>query len=153
MGAVTGITNDSYVSYLNLTVPDVVKALPAYASIGTFIIALILLLTHKVGYKKIIILAPIVLIGALLTCIYSRNPDVILIANILVNIGVAMYDFIYPLMFTSYTPREKRTSMFARVMYCNLISQSILTFFNGKIVVWKFSKFLNVSYDKASTLS
>ena len=153
MGAVTGITNDSYVSYLNLTVPDVVKALPAYASIGTFVIALILLLTNKVGYKKIILIAPIILIGGLLACIYSKSPTVILFANILVNIGAAMYDCIYPLMFTSYTPKTKRTSMFARVMYCNLISQSILTFLNGKIVVWKFSKSLKVSYDNAATLS
>ena len=42
MGAVTGITNDSYLSYLNITVPNVVKALPTYASIGTFIIAMLL---------------------------------------------------------------------------------------------------------------
>ncbi|MDU7904222.1 MAG: MFS transporter, partial [Peptostreptococcaceae bacterium] len=43
--------------------------------------------------------------------------------------------------------------MFSRIMYCNLISQSILPFLNGKIVVWKFSKYLGISYDKASTLS
>ena len=153
LGAVTGITNDSYVSYLNLTVPDVVKALPMYSSIATFIMAMLLLLVHKLGYKKIIICAPIVLIGALLSCIYSTNGTVILIANILVNIGAGLFDFIYPLMFTSYTPKEKRISMFSRVMYCNLISQSILTFLNGKIVVWKFSKYLGISYDKASILS
>lgn len=153
MGAVTGITNDSYVSYLNLTVPDVVKALPMYASIATFIMAMMLLLVHKLGYKKIILFAPIVLIGSLLCCIYSTDGKVILISNILVNIGAGLFDFIYPLMFTSYTPKEKRISMFSRVMYCNLISQSILTFLNGKIVVWKFSKYLGISYDKASILS
>lgn len=153
MGAVTGITNDSYISYLNLTVPDVVKGLPMYTSIGTFIMAMTLLLVHKLGYKKIIICAPVVLIGALLSCIYSSNSGVILVANILVNIGAGLFDFIYPLMFTSYTPKDKRISMFARVMYCNLISQSILTFLNGKIVVWKFSKYLGISYDKASVLS
>ena len=153
MGMVTGITNDSYVSYLNLTVPDVVKALPMYGAIGTFIMAMLLLFVHKLGYKKIIVLAPIVLMGALLCCIYSRNTTVILVANILVNIGCGMYDFMYPLMFTSYTPKEERTSMFARVMYCNIISQSVLTFFNGKIVVWKFAKSLGVDYNKASILS
>ncbi|MBZ6006439.1 MFS transporter [Paraclostridium bifermentans] len=153
MGAVTGITNDSYISYLNLTVPDVVKALPMYTSIGTFIMAMMLLLVHKLGYKKIIVFAPVVLIGALLSCIYSSNGKVILVANILVNVGAGLFDFIYPLMFTSYTPKEKRISMFSRVMYCNLISQSILTFLNGKIVVWKFSKYLGISYDKASALS
>lgn len=153
MGAVTGITNDSYISYLNLTVPDVVKGLPMYASIGTFVLAMSLLLVHKLGYKKIIIFAPIVLIGALLSCIYSNNGNVILVANILVNIGAGLFDFIYPLMFTSYTPKENRISMFSRVMYCNLISQSILTFLGGKIVVWKFSKYLGLTYDKTSILS
>lgn len=153
MGAVTGITNDSFVSYLNITVPDVVKALPAYASIATFAIAIILLFTSKIGYKKIAIGSPIILLLGLFACIYSTNTTVILIANIIINIGVAMYDCIYPLMFTSYTPIEERTSMFSRVMYCNLISQSILTFFNGKIVVWKFSKNLKISYDQAAILS
>ena len=153
MGMVTGITNDSYISYLNLTVPDVVKALPMYASIGTFIMAMMLLLVHRIGYKKIIVLAPVVLVGALLCCIYSRNTLSIIFANILVQIGAGLYDFMYPLMFTSYTPKEERTKMFARVMYCNIISQSILTFFNGKIVVWKFAKSLGVNYDKASILS
>lgn len=153
MGAVTGITNDAFVSYLDLTVPDVVKALPTYASIGTLIIAIIILLIHKLGYKKIIISAPIILIVALLSCIYSRNTVIIMIANILVNVGAALFDFIYPLMFTSYTPSNKRVSMFSKVMYSNLISQSLLTFFDGKIVVWKFSKLLKVSYDKAAVLS
>ncbi|MGL6114453.1 MFS transporter [Cetobacterium sp. SF1] len=153
MGAVTGITNDSYISYLNLTVPDVVKGLPMYTSIGTFIMAMSLLLVHKLGYKKIIIFAPVVLIGALLACIYSSNGKIILLANILVNVGAGLFDFIYPLMFTSYTPKEKRISMFSRVLYCNLISQSILTFLDGKIVVWKFSKYLGLNYDKTSALS
>ncbi len=135
MGAVTGITNDSYLSYLNITVPNVVKALPTYASIGTFIIAMLLLLTHKVGFKKLILLAPILSIVGLLVCIYSKNGLIITFAYIVVNVGLGMFDCIYPVMFTSYTPRKERTKMFSRVMYCNLISQSILTFFNGKIVV------------------
>ncbi|MDU7904221.1 MAG: hypothetical protein E7J33_01420 [Peptostreptococcaceae bacterium] len=101
MGAVTGITNDSYISYLNLTVPDVVKALPMDTSIGTFIMAMMLLLVHKLGYKKIIVFAPVVLIGALLSCIYSSNGKVILVANILVNVGAGLFDFIYPLVFAS----------------------------------------------------
>lgn len=153
MGAVTGITNDSYISYLNLTVPEVVKALPMYTSIATFIMAMSILCVSKCGYKKIIVLAPLVLIGALLSCITSTNSNVILIANILVTVGAGLFDFIYPLMFTAYTPKEKRISMFSRVMYCNLISQSILTFLNGKIVVWKFAQSLGVSYEQASLLS
>lgn len=131
MGAVTGITNDSYLSYLNITVPNVVKALPTYASIGTFIIAMLLLLTHKVGFKKLILLAPILSVLGLLVCIYSKNGLIITFAYIVVNVGLGMFDCIYPVMFTSYTPRKERTKMFSRVMYCNLISQSILTFFNG----------------------
>lgn len=153
MGAVTGITNDSFLSYLNLIDTNVVKGLPMYASIGTFVMAGILLLVPKLGYKKVIISAPIVLVGALLACIYSNNGKVILVANILVNIGAGLFDFMFPLMFTSYTPKERRVSMFSRVMYCNLISQSILTFFGGKIVVWKFSQYLKTSYEETSVLS
>ena len=130
----SGITNDSYLSYLNITVPNVVKALPTYASIGTFIIAMLLLLTHKVGFKKLILLAPILSVVGLLVCIYSKNGLIITFAYIVVNVGLGMFDCIYPVMFTSYTPRKERTKMFSRVMYCNLISQSILTFLFGNLL-------------------
>ncbi len=153
MGAVTGITNDTYVSYLNMTVPDVVKAFPMWGSISSLAMALIILAVPKIGYKKMIVISPLLLIAALLACIYSRNTDMIIIANLLVNIGAGMFDFMYPLMFTSYVPKDKRVSMFARVMYCNLISQAILTFLNGKIVVWQFAQYLGISYDQASNMS
>lgn len=153
MGAVTGILNDVFITYLQLVVPDVVKALPAYGAIAGFVIAGILLFVPKIGYRKIIIPAPIILIIALLMSIYSKNGAVILVAYILSIIGAAMYDSIYPLMMTSYVPRERRTKMFSKVLYCNLISQCLCMFFDGKILVWKFSEKLHISYDKASALT
>lgn len=153
MGAVTGITNNVFLSYLNITVPDVVKALPSYMSIGTFILALLLLLTHKIGFKKLILTAPIMSALGLVVCIYYKQNTIIALAYIVLNIGIAMFDCIYPVMFTAYTPREERTKMFSRVMYCNLISQAILTFFSGKIVVWKLSSLLGISYENAAILS
>ncbi|WP_373598197.1 MFS transporter [Paraclostridium bifermentans] len=153
MGAATGITNDSFVSYLNLTVPNVVKGLAMYGSIATLAMAAILLTVHKIGYKKIIIVAPLVGIAALLTCIFSESKGLILISNIALTIGVGMFDYMYPIMFTSYVPKDKRVTMFSRVMYCNLISQTLLTFLNGKIVVWKFAKSLGIDYNQAALLS
>ena len=38
-------------------------------------------------------------------------------------------------------------------MITNLVTQAIVTFFGGKIVVWVFSKIMGTSYAKASILS
>lgn len=153
MGAVTGVLNDSYISYLNIVVPDVVKALPMYGSFGVIIISSILLLVPKIGYKKLILPAPFILIASILVVIYVQNFDIVLVANIIINVCAGLFDLIYPLMFTFYVPKDKRVSIFAMMMYLNYASQATLTFLNGKIVVWKFSSLLGVSYDTASVLS
>ena len=49
------------------------------------LIALILLLTNKIGYKKIIVVSPIILLLKLFACIYSKISTVILISNIIIN--------------------------------------------------------------------
>ncbi|SHE52362.1 MFS transporter [Clostridium fallax] len=153
MGAVTGITNDAYITFLQLSSPDVVKALPVYTGISTLAMAAILLLANKVGYKKLIIPAPIILVLSLIMTIYSDNPTLLLVGCILINIGAGLYDYIYPLIITSYTTRERRTLIFSRTLYCNIISQSILTFFDGKMVVYNFAQRMGISYGEASTLT
>lgn len=153
MGCVTGITNDSFTSYLNITAPDVVKAMPMYTSIGTLILAIALLFVHRAGYKKFVIGGAILSIVSLIACTLTSNSILIAVAYVMSFIGIALFDYMYPLMFTSYSPKHIRVKLFSLVMITNLISQSLVTFFNGKWVVKFFARFQGISYARATELS
>lgn len=153
MGAVTGVTNNTYVSYLDLVSPKMVQGMNIYSAISAIIMSLLLLYIHKVGYKKVLVISPIVSIIGLGISLFTYNDAAVATAFVLMSAGVGMFDFVYPLMFTSYVPKEKRVTMMSRVMYVNLITQAIVTFFGGKIVVWIFSKLHGVTYTVASKLS
>lgn len=153
LGAVTGITSNTLVSYLDLVAPKVVAGLNIYTAIGSILMAIILIYVHKTGYKKVLIIAPILTIAMMLTIIFTDNTRVIAVSYAFLTAGVGIYDFMYPLMYSVYVPRKIRTLMMSAVMITNLVTQAVVTFFGGKIVVWVFSKIMRISYAKASVLS
>ncbi len=153
LGAVSGITNNTMMSYMDIVVPDVVKGINIYSAISSLIVAVLLIYVHKFGYKKILLLSPIFTIPALLITAFTNNNTIIAISYVIIVAGVTSYDFMYPLMYTSYVPRKQRTKMMSAVMVVNLIVQTIMIFFGGKIVVGLFSMFQHISYSKASVLS
>lgn len=153
LGAVTGVTNNTLVSYLDLTAPKVVTGLNIYTAVGSILMAIMLIYIHKTGYKKVLIIAPILTILTLYAMIFSNNADIIAISYALLTAGVGIYDFMYPLMYAVYVPRKIRTFMMSVVMVTNLVTQAIVTFFGGKIVVYVFSKLMGINYNEASILS
>lgn len=153
LGGVAGVTLYTLVSYLDIIAPKVVTGLNMYSAIGQIIVAILLLYVHKVGYKKILIITPIITLTSLLATVFIDNTSIVAIAYILITAGVSLYDFMYPLMYTSYVPRKRRTFMISLVMCVNLIMQAIVSFFGGKIVVWVFSIKQKISYHAASVLS
>lgn len=153
LGAVTGITNNTLVSYLDLAAPKVVTGLNIYTAIGSVLMAIMLIYIHKTGYKKVLVVAPILTIATMLAMIFTENTQIIAISYALLTAGVGIYDFMYPLMYSVYVPRKIRTFMMSAVMITNLVTQAIVTFFGGKVVVWVFSKIMGIGYDKASVLS
>ena len=153
LGGVAGITLYTLVSYLDIIAPQVVTGLNMYSAIGQAIVAIFLLYVHKVGYKKILLITPIITVISMIVTVLSDNTAIVALAYILITAGVSLYDFMYPLMYTVYVPREKRTFMMSVVMCVNLIMQAIVSFFGGKIVVWVFSLKQGISYQEASILS
>ena len=153
LGAVTGVTNNTLVSYLDLAAPKVVTGLNIYTAIGSLLMAIMLIYIHKTGYKKVLIVAPVLTVMTMIAMIFTDNTQVIAISYALLTAGVGIYDFMYPLMYSVYVPRKIRTFMMSAVMVTNLVTQAIVTFFGGKVVVWVFSKLMHISYDQASLLS
>lgn len=153
LGAVTGITNNAMLSYYDIVAPNLVTGLNIYSAISSILLAVVILSIHRWGYKKILLIAPPVTIISLIATIVTHNQAIIIIAYIVSSVSIGIYDMVYPLMFTVYVPRKIRTKLFTTVMSTNLITQSILTFLGGKMVVWFFAKLQHLTYLTASHLS
>lgn len=152
-GGATGILNDSYMSYLGIVSPDLIKGLNLYGAITSLIIAVIVIYIRRCGYKKIIIGAGGIGALFLLGTVFIKNPSIIAICYTIGIVGVAIFDWVYPLLLTSYVPKEKRVKFFSLTMGANLLAQSIIMFFNGKWVLNVFASLSGISYDKAAKLS
>lgn len=153
LGAVTGITNNAMLSYYDIVAPSLVTGLNTYSALSSILLAVVILSIHQWGYKKILLIAPPVTVITLLATILTHNLPIIIISYIVSSVSIGIYDMVYPLMFTVYVPREIRTKLFTTVMSTNLITQSILTFLGGKMVVWFFAKLQHIAYITASHLS
>lgn len=153
LGAVTGITNNSFMSYLDLVTPNLVKGINIYTAIATLVMSALLLYVHRLGYKKVSIYSATIAIVGLLITLFVHHTGIVAFAFIFIQIGVGVFDYLYPMVLTSYSPDEIRVSMFSKMMYINLITQSVVTFFGGKLVVYVFSILEHCSYSTASTLS
>lgn len=150
LGGVTGITNNALLSYLDIVAPKVVTALDAFSAISVLMMAVMLLTVHSLGYKKVLLVAAPITAFSLLATTITTNTLAIIIAYLISQMTIGLYDYMYPLMFSVYAPKPVQTRLFTVVMSINLICQTIVTFFGGKLVVWFFSKFQGLSYARAS---
>ena len=153
LGGVTGITNNALLSYLDIAAPKMVTGLNTYSAISTLLMSLTILMVHSMGYKKILLTAAPVTIIGLVGTILTKNPVLIVIGYVISQTTIGLYDYMYPIMFSVYVPKKERTRLFTIVMSDNLIFQTIVTFFGGKLVVWFFSLFQGLTYNQASTWS
>ncbi|WP_297815677.1 MFS transporter [uncultured Lactobacillus sp.] len=153
LGAVTGITNDAALSYFDIVAPHLISGLNIFNAITALLMSLMIVTVHDFGYRKILlVLPPLTSIFLFLTTV-TQNQVIIMLSYIISWTAIGVYDLMYPLMWTSYVPKEIRTKMFTVVMVVNLVCQTILTFVGGKAVVWLFSLLQGISYDSASALS
>lgn len=150
LGTVTGITNDAALSYFDIVAPGLISGLNIFNAITALLMSVMIVWVHDLGYCKILlILPPLTSIFSALTTI-TTNQIVTMFAYIISWTAIGVYDLMYPLMWTSYVPKEIRTKMFTVIM---VVAQTVLTFIGGKAVVFFFSKMQGISYDTASNLS
>lgn len=58
LGAVTGITNNAMMSYYQIVAPKLVSGLNLYSAIGSVLLTGVIMLIHRWGFKKILLIAP-----------------------------------------------------------------------------------------------
>lgn len=153
LGIISGVSTDTFVSFLQLKSPEVTAAFSSYLGLSILMAALIILLIPKFGYKKVLLPFPLLIIVSIIGIMYCNNAFILCILTILFLGGINVSQYVLAPMLSSYTTLENRTKIFSRALYSNMIGTAIGTLFDGKVVVYFFSKYLHVSYSEANVIS
>ncbi|MGL5647245.1 MAG: MFS transporter [Clostridium sp.] len=153
LGIISGVSMDAFVTYLSLKAPNVVTAYSTYVGIGLFASSIIILLIPKIGYKKVLLPFPILIIISILGIIYINTPSLIALFTIIFLIGINVANSVLAPMLSSYTTLQNRTKIFSIALYTNVIGTALATLLDGNSVVYFFSRFMHIDYVKANTLT
>lgn len=153
IGMLNGALFDVLVTYLQIISPDTVKSLSLYVGLASLIGAFIMLFVFKLGYKNIMLASPIFIIFSLLLLNNSNNIYIIAPCTLVLITGVTIFDIILPPYLSLNTVLSSRTLFFNRAMYINLIGTVTGTFIGGPIIVWRFSRYLSISFGEAKLLT
>ncbi len=153
IGLMSGVAFDVLVTFLQQVDISTASSFSTYMGIASFACAGILLLVPKLGYKKVIISGPIMIIAALLCISYVDVKLIYPIATLAILVGVTLFDVVLPPYLTAYTNDEERTKVFSRAMYINVIGMTLATWFGGTLSVKRFASRLSITIDQASKLT
>lgn len=153
MGLVSGVAFDVLVTFLGMASPETATSFSSFMGASTFVCSALLLLAPKLGYKKLILVGPIVAIVALLSLSFVKEQWIFPVATLAVLVGVTLFDVVLSPYLTAYTNEKNRNKIFSRTMYINVIGMTLATFFGGQLTVWRFADRLGVSTSKASEIS
>lgn len=153
MGLMSGVAFDVLVTFLQQVNISTASSIATSMGISSFICAAILLLVPKLGYKKIIITGPLMIIIALLSISYIDVNFIYPIATLAIFSGITLFDVVLPPYLTAYTNEENRTKIFSRAMYINVVGMTIATWYGGTLSVARLASRLGITKDKASLLT
>lgn len=153
MGLLSGIAFDVLVTFLQQVSLETAKSFSSYMGYSTFLGAIMLLLAPKIGYKKLIITGPIMVIGALVAIPYVHVSFIYPVATLLVLTGVTLFDIVLPPYFTAYTTPENRQFVFSTAIWTNVAGMALATFFGGSLIVNRFASRIGMDKAKASALT
>lgn len=153
MGLMSGVAFDVLVTFLQQVNISTASSIATYMGISSFVCAAMLLLVPKLGYKKIILAGPIMIIIALVAISYVDVNFIYPIATLAIFVGVTLFDVVLPPYLTAYTTEDDRTKVFSRAMYINVIGMTLATWFGGSISVIRLASRLGISSSQASQLT
>lgn len=153
MGLMSGVAFDVLVTFLQQVNISTASSIATSMGISSFVCAAILLLVPKLGYKKIIITGPLMIIIALLSISYIDINFIYPIATLAIFSGITLFDVVLPPYLTAYTNEANRTKIFSRAMYINVVGMTIATWFGGTLSVARLASRLGISNNRASLLT
>lgn len=153
MGGIFGLINDAFRSYVRIVNPDISKNFTIYIGIAMIILTLVIISINKFGFKKILIFLELLIMVAFITSITVPNSYILPLDIIALQLGYKSFNFIIILVMVSYSSRGNRIFRFARALLLYVFIEAIVSMFDGKLVVYIFKNFLNITYKQANLLS
>ena len=153
MGILSGVAFDVLVTFLQEASPSTATSFSTWMGVSTFLGAGILFIVPKLGYKKVIMVGPIVCIASLLAIAYVKSDMIFLVATIGILTGMTLFDVVLPPMLNAYTTPENRQKIFSRALYTNVAGMVLATYFGGTLIVWRFSAIIGKTYSAAKALT
>lgn len=153
MGGIFGLINDAFRSYIRIVNSDVSKNFTIYIGIAMIILTLVIISINKFGFKKILIFLELLIMVAFFTAITIPNSYILPLDIIALQLGYKAFNFIIILVMVSYSSIGNRIFRFARALLLYVFIEAIVSMFDGKLVIYIFKNFLNITYTKANLLS
>lgn len=153
MGGIFGLINDAFRSYIRIVNSDVSKNFTIYIGIAMIILTLVIISINKFGFKKILIFLELLIMVAFFTAITIPNSYILPLDIIALQLGYKAFNFIIILVMVSYSSIGNRIFRFARALLLYVFIEAIVSMFDGKLVIYTFKNFLNITYAKANLLS
>lgn len=152
-GIIAGLIFDILVTYLMAVSPEAGKGIASYMGAATFAAAALTALAPKTGYKKIMLLCPIIIAAALVLITYSMNHWLISIAILFLITGSTVFDVMLAPYIAAYTAAADRTAFFTKASYANVAGIILGTLTGGPLIVWIFSRKLGMGYNQAKLMT
>lgn len=152
-GLLSGIAFDVLVTFLQEVSINTAQSFSAFMGYSTFAAAAILLLAPRIGYKKILVLAPAMTVAALISVAYVNTSFIYPVATFAILTGVTLWDVILPPYLSAYTTEENRQFIFSTTLWTNVAGMTVATFFGGQLITWRFASRLGQSYGSAKALT
>lgn len=153
IGMMTGLIFDALITFLMAVSPDIAKSMASYMGVATFAASSITILAPKTGYKKIIIFAAIITSASLAAISYVQNQWFISACLFLLMTGITLFDVILSPYIATYTAATSRTSFLTKASCASVLGTIIGTFAGGPMIVFLFSRKLNIPYNAAKILT
>lgn len=153
VGILTGLMFDALFTFLLLIAPGTARGIASYMGIATLGAAFLAIFAPKLGYKKIMIVAVLCITVSLMVIVYSQHSRLLILALIFLMTGITLFDVIFAPFLAAHSTSVNRTSLFTKASLASILGLILGTSIGGPIIVWIFSKKLEVSYHNALLLT
>lgn len=155
LGVVSGVLMDTQITYLDSmeSTKFIAANMSTLIGLGTMASSIFILLVPKIGYKKFLLISPLVVMLGIFLTVSSTNGYLVFAAAVMSMYGVCQYDVLLAPFMSAYCSEEKRTKMFSIVMYTNFAGMMCGTFFGGSIIAYRFAKRLGIDYAAAKRMT
>lgn len=152
---ISGILYDSYVNYLQEVHSSIAMSFWAFYGYSTFIAAVLLLLVHFLGYKRLLMWCTVSSALAFYAIIFIKWKFIFTVATILALSGVQLHYVILAPFIATYTSslQKENINWYSRAYYMGYIGYFITTFLGGFLTVKFFSMRAGIGFDAAKNLT